>query len=93
MVRGLLFLLVVTSNVTEGTGRTMRTGWQLQLSVEPVRPSHRSLRRCYGCGNYERPFVEMDGVIRCERCAKKDRESEREGEKDLQGIESYGLIT
>jgi hypothetical protein len=66
---------------------------QLQLSVEPVRANHRALRRCYGCGNYERPFVEMDGVIRCERCAKKDGDSERETEKDTRAIEGYGLIT
>ena len=70
----------------------MRREMQLQLSVEPpVGPNHRSLRRCYGCGNYTRPFVEMDGVIRCERCAKKtDSEEERER---LESIESYGRIT
>lgn len=71
----------------------MRRELQLQLVVEPVQAHHRSLRRCHGCGNYERPFVEMDGVIRCERCAKKDRDSDGDGEKDVHAVETYGLIT
>jgi ribosomal protein S27E len=67
---------------------------QLQLSIEPVQANRRSLRRCYGCGNYERPFVEMDGVIRCERCAKKEADPDGEGgDKSRDGIEAYGLIT
>jgi ribosomal protein S27E len=66
---------------------------ELQLTIEaPVQANHRSLRRCYGCGNYERPFVEMDGQIRCEKCAKKSAGSnEREGE-DVERIEGYGAI-
>lgn len=66
----------------------------MQLAVEPVQPnpSHRSLRRCYGCGNYARPFVEMDGVIRCERCAKKNERGDDEPEEDLGSIRGYGLI-
>ena len=72
----------------------MRRELQLQLTVEPpVQANHRSLRRCYGCGNYTRPFVEMEGVIRCEQCAKKDVDSERETEEDIRSVESYGLIS
>ena len=71
----------------------MRRELQLQLVVESVEAHHRSLRRCHGCGNYERPFVEMDGVIRCERCAKKDSDPDRDGEKDVRAVETYGLIT
>jgi hypothetical protein len=70
----------------------MRRELQLQLVVEPVHANHRALRRCHGCGNYERPFVEMDGVIRCERCAKKTESSE-DAERDLGAIDTYGLIT
>lgn len=71
----------------------MRREMQLQLSVEPpVQPNHRSLRRCYGCGNYTRPFVEMEGVIRCERCAKKNDGVEDPEKKDLDSIDGYGLI-
>jgi hypothetical protein len=65
---------------------------QLQLSIEPAQASHRSLRRCYGCGNYERPFVEMDGVIRCERCAKRDGQPEEDGKDDSETLEAYGRI-
>ena len=72
----------------------MRRELQLQLTIEPpVRANHRSLRRCFSCGNYTRPFVEMDGVIRCERCAKGKGDSEAEGEKDNGRIEAYGLVT
>ena len=67
---------------------------QLQLSVEPpVQSNHRSLRRCYGCGDYARPFVEMDGVIRCERCAKKSAASNEGEDEDGERIEGYGAIT
>lgn len=67
---------------------------ELQLTIEaPVQANHRSLRRCYGCGNYERPFVEMDGVIRCEKCAKKSASSNEGGEdEDSEGIDGYGVI-
>lgn len=72
----------------------MRREMQLQLSVEPpVQPNHRSLRRCYGCGDYTRPFVEMDGVIRCERCAKKSDGNEDRGKEDLDSVDRYGLIS
>lgn len=66
---------------------------ELQLSIEtPVNANHRSLRRCHVCGNYTRPFVEMEGTIRCERCAKKS-ESTDEGEKEnLGSIDSYGKV-
>lgn len=71
----------------------MRRELQLQLSVEPpVQPNHRSLRRCYGCGNYERPFVEMDGIIRCERCAKKNEATQDREKEDFDSIDGYGLI-
>jgi hypothetical protein len=66
---------------------------ELQLSVEPpVQAIHRSLRRCYGCGNYTRPFVEMDGVVRCERCAKKSAGSSEGDEGDVERIEGHGAI-
>jgi hypothetical protein len=66
---------------------------ELQLGIEtPVQPNHRSLRRCHGCGNYARPFVEMDGIIRCERCAKKNESADDREKEDLDSIECYGLI-
>jgi hypothetical protein len=71
----------------------MRRELQLQLVVEPVHANHRALRRCHGCGNYERPFVEMDGVIRCERCAKKAESPEDAEREDMGAIDTYGLIT
>ena len=72
----------------------MRRELQLQLSVEPpVQPNHRSLRRCHGCGDYARPFVEMDGVIRCERRAKKSATSNEGEDEDGERIEGYGAIT
>jgi hypothetical protein len=65
----------------------------LQLTVEPpVQGNHRSMRRCYGCGDYTRPFVEMDGVIRCERCVKKDGHAEEDGNDDSEPLEVYGRI-
>ncbi|HEY6066346.1 MAG TPA: hypothetical protein VIY96_09335 [Thermoanaerobaculia bacterium] len=72
----------------------MRRELQLQLTVEPpVQAHHRTLRRCYGCGNYTRPFVEMDGVIRCEQCARKAGQSSEDGKDDIDSIEAYGRIT
>ena len=63
------------------------------MSIEtPVNANHRSLRRCHGCGNYERPFVEMEGTIRCERCAKKNETSDEREKESLEGIESYGKV-
>jgi hypothetical protein len=72
----------------------MRRELQLELRVEPVpRSQHRSLRRCHGCGNYERPFVEMEGVIRCEKCAKKDESREDAEKTDMGAIDGFGMIT
>ena len=66
---------------------------ELQLIIEPPVPAnHRSLRRCYGCGNYTRPFVEMEGVIRCEKCAKKSASSNEGEDEDGKRIEGYGAI-
>ena len=66
---------------------------ELQLSIEtPVNANHRSLRRCHGCGNYTRPFVEMEGSIRCEKCAKKGEGADEREKESLDGIESYGAI-
>ena len=66
---------------------------ELQLTIEaPVPANHRSLRRCHGCGNYTRPCVEMDGVVRCERCAKKSAGSREEEDEDGKRIEGYGAI-
>jgi len=45
--------------------------------------NHRALRRCYGCGSYARPFDEVDGIIRCERCAQKARRDREDGDEDL----------
>lgn len=67
---------------------------ELQLSIEtPVNANHRSLRRCHGCGNYTRPFVEMEGTIRCERCAKKNEGTDDREKESLEGIENYGAIS
>jgi hypothetical protein len=71
----------------------MRRELQLELNVEPVQARHRSLRRCHGCGNYERPFVEMDGVIRCERCAKRNDGRAEADQEDLGSIDEFGLVT
>ena len=66
---------------------------ELQLTIEtPVNANHRSLRRCHVCGNYTRPFVEMEGTIRCERCVKKNETSDEREKESLEGIESYGKI-
>ncbi|HMA17979.1 MAG TPA: hypothetical protein VKS03_06035 [Thermoanaerobaculia bacterium] len=70
----------------------MRRELQLQLGVETVHANHRALRRCHGCGNYERPFVEMDGIIRCERCAKKDEDADDSEKKSIGSIGEFGLI-
>ncbi|PYQ33551.1 MAG: hypothetical protein DMF54_12870 [Acidobacteria bacterium] len=91
MVRGLLSLFA-SRVVTEGSEKAMRR--QLQLTIEPpVQPIHRSMRRCHGCGNYARPFVEAEGVIRCERCAKKSASSNEGENEDGERIEGYGAIT
>jgi rRNA maturation endonuclease Nob1 len=44
--------------------------WQpMQLELE-VEANHRALRRCHGCGAYAR-VEEVEGSLRCERCASK----------------------
>ena len=44
--------------------------WQpMQLELE-VEANHRALRRCHGCGAYAR-VEEVEGSLRCERCARK----------------------
>ena len=55
---------------------------QLQIQIENDNDAnHRALRRCYRCGNYARPFDDVKGAIRCERCAKRDRRSRQEEEE------------
>lgn len=46
---------------------------------------HRALRRCHGCGNYTRPFGEVEGRLLCEKCVEKVRRDE-EG-KDITILE------
>lgn len=66
---------------------------ELQLSIEtPVHANHRSLRRCHGCGSYTRPFVEMEGTIRCEKCAKKNESTDEREKENLGSIDSYRTI-
>jgi hypothetical protein len=44
--------------------------WQpMQLELE-VEANHRALRRCHCCGAYAR-VEEVEGSLRCERCARK----------------------
>jgi hypothetical protein len=42
----------------------------LDLSVNA---HHRSLRRCHGCGSYQRPGGEVQGRLLCEKCIEKAR--------------------
>ena len=53
----------------------------MQISLEQE-PNHRSLRRCYSCGSYARPYDQVNGAVRCERCADKARRQEREQKED-----------
>ncbi|MEO8189719.1 MAG: hypothetical protein ABI682_05210 [Acidobacteriota bacterium] len=53
---------------------------QMQLELEND-ANHRALRRCRSCGAYARPFDEVNGAPRCERCAKRARRAEVEDEK------------
>ena len=55
---------------------------QLQITLDND-ANHRALRRCYGCGSYARPFDEVDGIIRCERCAQKARRDRDDEDEDL----------
>ena len=52
---------------------------EMQISLEPE-PNHRALRRCFSCGTYARPFDEVNGAVRCQRCAEKARRSKVENE-------------
>jgi formylmethanofuran dehydrogenase subunit E len=48
----------------------MAMKWQpVRLELE-VEAHHRALRRCHGCGAYAR-VEEVNGTLKCERCAKK----------------------
>lgn len=56
---------------------------QMQISLDTVH-NHHSLRRCTCCGAYTRPYDEVNGAIRCERCAKKaQRDGKEENDEDL----------
>ena len=58
---------------------------QLQIRIESENDAnHRALRRCYRCGSYARPFDDVNGAIRCERCAKRDGRNrhEEDGRED-----------
>jgi hypothetical protein len=56
---------------------------ELQIYLE-TDANHRALRRCHGCGAYTRAFREVNGSIRCERCAQKaSRESRDDMEEDM----------
>ena len=55
--------------------------WQpMQLELE-VEAHHRALRRCHGCGAYAR-VEEVNGSLKCERCAKKARRERGEDEPE-----------
>jgi formylmethanofuran dehydrogenase subunit E len=49
------------------------------MAVQPIQlerdweANHRALRRCHACGAYARPAEQVNGVLRCERCAEKAR--------------------
>jgi hypothetical protein len=56
---------------------------QMQISLDTVN-NHHALRRCVSCGMYTRPYDEVNGAIRCERCAKRARsDGKEEPEEDL----------
>jgi hypothetical protein len=56
---------------------------ELQLYLE-TDANHRALRRCHACGSYTRAFREVNGSIRCDRCAEKaSRESRDDREEDI----------
>jgi hypothetical protein len=56
----------------------------MQIELESD-ANHRALRRCYRCGSYARPYDEVNGAIRCERCAKRDEKRRREIDADGEG--------
>ena len=56
---------------------------ELQIYLE-TDANHRVMRRCHGCGNYTRVFREINGSIRCDRCAQRaSREGRDEREEDI----------
>lgn len=54
----------------------------MQITLEEMEANHRALRRCRGCGSYERPFEAFNGGVRCEKCAKKARRQRDERESE-----------
>jgi rRNA maturation endonuclease Nob1 len=58
----------------------MRREMQITLDNDA---NHRALRRCYGCGSYARPYDEVNGAIRCERCAHKTRRGRDDEDENL----------
>jgi hypothetical protein len=54
----------------------------MQITLEEMEANHRALRRCRGCGSYERPFEAFNGGVRCEKCAKKARRQRDERENE-----------
>jgi hypothetical protein len=42
-------------------------------AVLDLNAHHRALRRCHGCGQYARPFGEIEGRLLCERCLERWR--------------------
>lgn len=60
--------------------KKMRREMQISLDQDA---NHRALRRCCSCGSYARPFDEVNGAIRCERCAQKARRELDDEEEDL----------
>lgn len=53
-------------------------------AVLDLNPNHRALRRCHGCGNYARPYGEVQGRLLCEKCIEKARRDNPE-ELELRG--------
>jgi ribosomal protein L37AE/L43A len=56
-------------------------GQPMQLELE-VEARHRALRRCHSCGTYAH-VEEVEGALRCERCAKKARREKDALPEDL----------
>ena len=54
----------------------------MQVALETGN-NHHALRRCRACGAYTRPYDEINGAIRCERCAKKAQREGKEEQEDL----------
>jgi len=57
--------------------------WQPTVLELEVEAHHRALRRCHGCGAYARRAEEIEGRVRCERCAEKARREREETIEDL----------